>query len=113
MSRRLFKIDRNGDIIGPRQYYSKIAGRSGVKPRMAKKANNYIELSEAAWREALAMKDMALYSPMTFDDWNKQRKKIEKLRAKFWTRRSFNHGLKEAYAVTIEFYQFRQSQGCQ
>lgn len=111
MSRRLFVVGKDGDVVGPRQFYARIAGRNGVKPRLAKKALKLIDISENAWREALAMKDMILYSPHTFADWNKQRKKIEKLRAHFWTRRSFSKGLKEAYAASVEFYHYRASQG--
>lgn len=104
MSRRLFQIDKRGQIVGPRQYYAPIAGRDATKPRLRKKAAKFIELSETAWREALNMKEMILHTPHTFDAWNKQRKVTEKLRSVFWKRRSFSRGLKEGYDVTVEYY---------
>lgn len=111
MTRRLFQITAAGTIIGPRDYYAKIAGRQGVKPRLAKKANKYIDIAETTWREALRMKEMAINGELTFELWNKQRQTIEALRNNFFTRRSFNQGLKEAHRVTLEFYEFQRSLG--
>lgn len=110
MSRRLFNIV-DGEVVGPRQYYGRIAGRSGVKPRMMKKALKLVDISEETWCQGLAMKDMIIYSPCTFNDWYKQHRVISKLRNVFFKRGSCSRGLKEAYATTIEFYNHRASQG--
>ncbi|ARV76828.1 hypothetical protein PHABIO_197 [Pseudomonas phage Phabio] len=111
MSRRLFQITAAGTVVGPRDYYAKIAGRQGVKPRLAKKANKYIDIAENAWREGLRMKDMVINGELTFDLWNKQRRKIEALSSTFFRRRSFSQGLKEGYRVTVEYYEFQKAQG--
>lgn len=111
MSRRLLQIKADGTILGPREYYSQIAGRQGVKPRLAKKANKLIDIAEETWREALRMKEMVINGELTFELWNKQRRTVEALHDNFFTRRSFNQGLKEAYRVTLEFYEFQRSLG--
>lgn len=111
MSRKIFQLAPNGTMLGPREFYSRIAGRQGVKPRLAKKANRYIDVAEETWRESLRMKEMVINGELTFELWNKQRRKIEALRSNFFSRRSFNQGLKEGYRVTVEFYEFQKSLG--
>lgn len=108
MSRRLFRQDKNGDVVTVRSFYGKIAGRTKTKPRIQKKALKLVEMSEETWRLSLVMKDTLLDPSHTFEDYNKLRKAIEKLRSKFFTKRSFNGGLKEAHQVAIDFAHFSQ-----
>lgn len=106
MTKRLFHINKNGEVVTVRQYYGRIAGRSGVKPRLEKKALKFIDISESTWRLSILMRDTLLDPQHTFADYNKLRKEIEKLRATFFARRSFNGGLKEAHRVAIDFAHF-------
>lgn len=103
MARRLFNMDKNGEIVSVRSFYAKIAGRDATKPRLRKKALKLIEISENTWRESILMRDLLNDPQHTFEDYNKQRQKIEKLRNVFFTRRSFSGGLKEAHAAAVDF----------
>lgn len=111
MSRRIFIKDKDGETIGPRRYYSSIAGRAGVKPRLAKKANKLIDADEATWRATLQIKDVLLFGDGLFESWYKHHRIIVKLLNNFGTRRSCSRGLKEAFTCAREFYWHRQSQG--
>lgn len=103
MSRRLFEMGKDGEIVSVRSYYGKIAGRDATKPRLRKKARKLVEVSEETWKLSIQMKDTLLNPEHTFEDYNKLRKKIEKCRNVFFTRRSFSGGLKEAHACAVDF----------
>lgn len=104
MVRRINKLGPDGTKVGPRHYYSRIAGRDATKPRLRKKALKYVELTEEGWREYLKLKDMMVYNKHTFEMWYRQVRVIEKIRNNFERRQSFNRGLYEAYEVCHTYF---------